>query len=304
MKRVALVLITTILCLSLASAEPLFTIADGTSITITPQAGVEQTVIFIDGQAAAEYPQLAAGQDISIDAATGAHEVEVRSIKTYTYEWEDYNILKNDEPIYLDYVRYDKDKKRVTFALDTQEENIIHPQDVDTTQESTRVELEDYVVTMNGQAALYCYPQITTGKPVSFSCRTDEYPHTLSIEATLGTSEKKTATVATPITQEVKTPTSRGPPAPPPLPMERNPPEDVLVQNIELHDTLGESPAGIPVTIFIILLFISVMTLLFIASHHQYENKLAGKHHPHKKKKKPVAAEEPAEKEKQQGPGS
>ncbi len=294
-----LLIIIALFCVSVAAAEitvqqttvvedviePVFSVADGEVLTITSRLDMEQTSIFIDGEFIQTIPSITANEPVTIMASIGEHTVDIRSINTYTYEWSDFEITQNDEPIFLDYLNYDRSDDRVRFALKSQY-NIIHPQDIDTMEDSYRESLEDYVVSLNGAGALNCYPKVSTGKPVQFSCSVSTYPEAISIEATLGIKEQIKAVVATPVTQPaIKNSVSevlQGPPTPPPVPEQQTLPENI--PSIEMTDSIKDTPAGIPVTIFILLMFLSFFVILFIASHHNYENKQAGTHHKVRRK--------------------
>lgn len=60
--------------------------------------------------------------------------------------------------------------------------------------------------------------------------------------------------------------------------------EPAVLNTIEMTDTYHD-PVGIPITIFIILLFVSFVVILYLASTIACELKRQGIHHPHKKRK-------------------
>ncbi|MBN1275419.1 hypothetical protein JXA12_03950 [Candidatus Woesearchaeota archaeon] len=249
-----------------------FTITSGDAITITTPYDYDRVTVFIDGENIDEYENAQAGDAKTYKATTGNHDVEARGLKKYTYTWEDYNTLKDDEPVKLAYAKYDKSDREVKFILEGAD--IIHPNRMNTTTKSFKDSYDDYAVTINQEQQLNCYPSITTGEDVFFSCRTmGTYAHRIDIEATLGVREQRTVSVNAAETgkdaQETITETDETP----------------IANDIELHDTIKEPATPIPLTAFVILLFLSFATILFIASHHTYESKLAGTHHPQKKRK-------------------
>lgn len=297
------VLLAVVLVISLVAADivvqkvdapiptKIFTITETQQgVVITAGADVERTAVFVDGQLFGTKSTLKTGETWEIgELETGLHDIEVRTEATFTYEWQDYEIVQNDEPLRLDYVTYHKDDRELTFAL--KGADLVSVEALETTEKSVREPLTSYSAILNNAKALACYPTITTGKPVSFSCSVDMYPQNLRLIVTIGVQEQETVMVGEEtetvieehpaMTAAPETPALNAPPLPPPVPQEPT----TLDTPIIMEDTVKTREPGVPVTVFIIFMFVSFMAILFVASHHQYENKVLGVHHPHKKKK-------------------
>lgn len=267
--------------------ESLFTVQGGDQITITPRYDVSTTTIFVDGHKQATFENLYAGEELVFAAKEGGYEVEIRSVRDYHYVWEDHDVLSNDKPIYLDYIRYDDDDAEIVFAVDGA--RIIHENQLDSIADSFKEKYDAYTVIINDHKQLTCYPTITTGKPLYFSCKTGEYTTKADISLRLALTEKKQVRIDTSAsTSETsavaeETTTTAGPPTAPPPPT--NPEVELIrADNIELADTIKD-PVGIPITIFTVIVMLSFIVILYTASHHNYHSKRTGTHHPDKKKK-------------------
>ncbi len=290
------------------NVTPLFSIENTpTGISIITPTMVGTTYVFVNGKLAQKYESLAANdeEDISLDR-TIENEVEIRYLKTYHYEWEDYKITRDETPLRLEYLKYEKDDKVIKFSLGGAD--IIHPDDIDSTKNSVEKSFSDYKVRVNGETNLNCYPRITTGTSLYFKCKSSVYPHQVTITTTLGVSEKtvigasviqntadsdeEPVTAETPevIVEEVIVTNDETNQV---LLQEEDqgnasaPEETATLDNISMTDTLLETKGMTNAVKFLILgLFLAVMALLFIASHHKHENRQAGVLHPHKHSKK------------------
>ena len=262
MKRATLFFTLFILCTSMVVATT-FTLGEQEeTISISPDQDVGKTIVIIDNNQTASFDSLKANELQLLPITPGEHTIEIRYVKTVSYEWERPDITKNDEPE-LNYVEYDKDDKKVEFSI--QGENMIHPNDL-SYGESVQNMLEEYTVVLNNYTTLEkCYPRVTTGKNLFFSCKANEYARLIQVTFPIGITQHENITVKETITESVNE-------------------ELLLEEQIELKDTIKTNSGHIPVTVFIILMFLSFMTILFVASHHNYESKKAGTHHNVKKK--------------------
>ncbi|MFP4523992.1 MAG: hypothetical protein ACLFO2_01565 [Candidatus Woesearchaeota archaeon] len=297
MTRLALYGLLLILAIGLAGAldatkhdareyNNILTIEGGDAITITTEEDTDEAVIHVDGEEATRKDKLTTGTPNTIEAGPGTHNVTVRYLKTYEYEWDRPDITKNDQPLELEYVEHDEDDKRLQFNL--HKARPIHPNQLDTLEESRYEELETYEATLNGHKELECYPKVTTSKAgIYFSCRTSEYPKTLELEVTVGVEEQATVTIEDTTTEEETREEQNTPATPPtpPQPPKQQEENTTILDDIELQDTYGGTEAGIPVPAFFGILGITILTLLYIVSHHNHHSKQSGTHHKVKRKK-------------------
>lgn len=278
-------------------------------IKIEAATDVGATYIYVNGKLIEKYDSFASGskENIRFDRSI-ENEVEIRFLKDYVYTWNNYDVTKDDTPIKLKYLKYDKDEKAVKFTLGGAD--MLHPSIIDSTKKSVEASFTNFKVKVDDEYNLNCYPKISTGKDTYFKCKSSTYPHVIDITATLGVSEKTTigpsvvqvsgdsqqetvTVVETPeiIVEEVVVETVTD---------ETNdmlvedddqgntsaPEETTMLDNISMSDTILDSEGmSNAVRFFILALFLAVLSLFFIASHHKHENKKAGVHHPHKKKK-------------------
>jgi len=170
-------------------SPPVITPAVDEGLVITPSKNVSDVHVFLDGVLVASFDSLTAHESYVVPVtSTGVYDFEVRYVITEHYEWENFKITRNDEPLFLAYVSYDQDHSKVNFAL--KGADALHPDKVSSTALSVRDKLFSYRVLLNNEDELSCYPLVTTGKPVPFNCYAGEYPRTLSIDVTIGIREK------------------------------------------------------------------------------------------------------------------
>lgn len=252
------------------------------TLVIGASVDAQDVHVFLDGILLKRYPSLQEGEMETITTPLrGEHAVEIRFLRTYRYTWERYTITMNDEPARLKYAKYDKDKKQMEFSITGA--TFIHPHSLNTTSDNSNEPFTDFNATINSRTKLYCYPRITTGKDLFFACRSNEYVNRLDLSLRVGVKETTMLNITSTKNQEAPQESET-------IPIEtQTPQEEDLVDvaradNITMTDTIKQSSTPIPVTVFIILLFLAVMTIMFIASHHKHENKQAGVHHPTKKR--------------------
>jgi hypothetical protein len=265
---------------------------------------VGMTYVYVNGELVKEYESIEMGEmkSIRFDRSIES-EVEIRFLKEYTYVWESYDITTNQIPVELAYLKYDKDAKYVKFSLEGAD--IVHPNIIDTTKRSVEESLTEYTVLVDGEKTLTCYPKITTGSNVYFKCKCASYPHVIKINTTLGVSEKTTfgisvvnnqveeevkEVVKEEVVEEVKTETDNTKALAQEDTETQNisaPEETETLNNISMTDTIYENESMSRAVKFLtLMLFLAVITLLFVASHHKHENRQSGKLHPHKKRSK------------------
>lgn len=309
MERAILITLITILLAGMAAAEVtvvptaapetatpgIFISTASNTVTLSASVPVRDVHVFIDGNEAKTFIAIGAGMTETLTTPlVGEHDVEVRYLRDLSYTWQRPEITKNDEPAKLKYVEYDKDKKRVDFSITSAD--LIAPGDLGTTAESVNEPFTDYEATLNDKLKLQCYPRITTGQNLFFSCRSDEYANKLDLSMTIGIREEASVNITG--TKETTTDEEAGadqeqplsvpptPPMPPPI-KAQEPAQDEEVpvaNNITMTDTIHQKGMPLAVTVLIIALFLAVMAIMFVASHHKHESKQAGTHHPLKKK--------------------
>ena len=304
MKRAIILLTLFLLSMSIVSAQAtLFSVETGEEgITIKPLQDVREIMVLANEEVVQEYDSLNAMQEETITLPSGEHNLEIRYVKSNHYVWERPDVTKNDAPASLKYVEYDKEDKTLDFSFTGAD--FIHPDEL-AQGTSNKALLKSYSVMLNDYVPLTsCYPRVTTGKNLFFGCKANEYANKAEIEFSIGISEKTTITITGTTTQE-ETPTKE------PIIVEE-PTEEAVVEEIttdveeegieavdeamaeveellldepiELKDTIQTRPSHMPVTVFVILMFLAFMTILFVASHHNHESKKAGTHHKTRKK--------------------
>lgn len=291
MLLITLLLLTTGLAAAQATEEPVVFVSNlDTTLTFTAEVTVSDMHVFLDGVLLKQFPAIAKGATETVTTPlNGEHEVEVRFLREHAYVWERPEVTLNDRPGILKYVEYDKDKDRVEFSITGAD--FVHPNNLDTTADNSNEPFTGFNATLNSNRELYCYPRITTGKNLFFSCKSPDYANKLDLAMTIGVKEVTMINVTASETiieepEEESTTSATQLPPTPPIPPVIIPEEDTIprADNITMTDIYKESSIPIPITIFIILMFLAVMTIMFIASHHKHESKQAGTHHPLKKK--------------------
>lgn len=167
--------------------------AEDGKVFFTPNVDVLETYVFIDGEQAMHFGSLDANETKLRELTKGLHSVEIRSLVKQNYFWDEYKITKNDYPFYLSYASYDKDDRKINFAI--KGADAIHPDDLTRTGKSLKKSFDNYSVVLNDQLGLVCYPLITTGKQIPFNCYSSQYAYTLNISLTIGFMENTTVNI-------------------------------------------------------------------------------------------------------------
>ncbi len=163
------------------------------AVWFIPSIDVLETYVFVDGDLVGHYDKLSANSTNYIKTDAGVHAFEVRSLVKQHYFWDNYKITEDDYPFTLAYATYDKDDKKLNFAI--KGADAIHPDDLNRTGKSIKKKFDDYTALLNDQVELECYPLITTGKAVPFNCYSSQYAYTLDISMTIGFMENTTVNV-------------------------------------------------------------------------------------------------------------
>lgn len=163
-------------------------------LTVQPNKDVQDTYILANGEVIASFPVMNADEieTIQIDNP-GDYSIEVRSLITAEYYWEGYDIIKNDFPLELDYVAYNKNKDDLEFTF--KKAQLLHPDHVATTGKTIGEKYRDFTITMNDNTDLNCYPKITTGKSLPFRCDAYSNPSTLTMTLNIGITETHEVTI-------------------------------------------------------------------------------------------------------------
>lgn len=274
-------------------SEPVFSVSGDQGILITPRIDLGTTHVFINEQLTKSFSEMNAGESYTIPAELGTQQVMIRSQTSDTFAWENYDVKSENDPMYLAYVNYDKDKNRITFAV--KGVKFVHLNQLKTTVPSVNEKLTTYSAKYNGQYDLNCYPTVSTARPLTFSCAVNSWPQTLDVEVTVGMVEEYEVEVVTLAQNEVMPVDEEPEPAPPQQVEEtveqtqntdeNNVEENIVVannisvvNNISMTDTIPEQPSTLPSTIIIIfgLLFMVVLVILYVDSHHKHEAKKKG----------------------------